>query len=366
MRKLTTDNVAALKPYEPGKPVEEVMRELGLTRCVKLASNENPLGPSPMALEAMARALSEVSRYPDSSAYYLKQRLAKHYDVAAEQLVLGNGSVELIELIARTFLGPDEEAIVSQYAFVMYWLAIQAVNGHGVVVPARGFGHDLPAMAAAVNERTKLIYIANPNNPTGTMASRRDLDALFHAIPEDVIVVLDEAYAEFIKEPDYPNGLDDVARGRSVIVLRTFSKAYGLAGLRVGYGVGKAELIRAMEKVRTPFNTTAVSQRAALAALDDREHVERTYRMNLRERAYLEERLTAMGVRYIPSAANFLLLDVGRPCDGVFQALLARGVIVRPMGGYGLATHLRLSVGTRPENEEFLTAFEDARRAGAA
>lgn len=364
MRKLTTDNIAKLTAYEPGKPIEEVMREYGLSRCIKLASNENPLGPSPKALEAMRQHLSEVGRYPDSSGYYLKRKLSQVHGFPASQIVLGNGSVEIIELIARTFLGPDDEGMVSRQAFIMYWIAIQSVNGRAAVVPPREFTHDLAAMAAAITDRTKLIFIANPNNPTGTMVSRSELDAFFARVPPDVIVVLDEAYSEYIKEPDYPDGLEHLRRGRNVIVLRTFSKVYGLAGIRVGYGFGPEAVVAAMERVRTPFNTSHLSQHAAISALDDHEHVERTYRANIRERAYLGEGLRELGLSFVPSVANFLLVDFGRPCDEVFETLMRRGIIVRPMKGYGFPTRVRLTVGTHPENEELLGVVRGLRAEG--
>lgn len=361
MRKLTTDNIARLKPYEPGRPVEEVMRDFGLETCVKLASNENPLGPAPLAVEAMRDHVTEVGRYPDSSGYYLKRKLSAMHDVPATQIVLGNGSVEIIELIARTFLGPDEEGIVSEQAFIMYWLAIQSVNGNVRVVPARDHRHDLEAMASAIGDRTKLIFIANPNNPTGTMVTRAEVDRFFDSIPSDVIVVMDEAYHEYIKDPSYPDGLDDLRAGRRVIVLRTFSKIYGLAGIRVGYGFGPAELVRELEKVRIPFNTSSLSQVAAMAALDDKEHVERTYRANVRERAALSEGLAHLGLTFVPSVANFLLVEFDRPGAEVFEELMKRGVIVRPMAGYGLPRHVRVTVGTHPENEELLRAITSMR-----
>ncbi|MFN7972453.1 MAG: histidinol-phosphate transaminase [Acidobacteriota bacterium] len=364
MRKLVADNIASLTPYEPGKPVEEVMREHGLTHCVKLASNENPLGPSPLALDAITGHMKEVYRYPDSSGFHLKRKLARVYEVPESRMVLGNGSVEIIELVARTFLAPLEEAIVSEHAFVMFSLAIRAVNGRAVVVPSRKFAHDLDAMAAAVTERTKVVYIANPNNPTGTMATREELDRFFSRIPKDVIVVLDEAYCEYIKNPSYPNGLDDLREGKNVVVLRTFSKIYGLAGLRVGYAFAPEALVDAMERVRTPFNTTHLSQHAAIAALDDREHVERTYRVNNRERAFLAEELEKLQVPFVPSVTNFLLVDLCKPCEPVFAALLSRGVILRPLTGYGLPTHFRITVGTRPENEEMLRTLVALREEG--
>ncbi len=365
MKPLTTDHIAKIRPYEPGKPNQEVMREYGLSECVKLASNENPLGPSPLAVEAAAKVLDAVARYPDSSGFYLTRRLAEMHDISPDRIVLGNGSVEIIEMIARAFLGPEEDGLLSEYAFLMYRLAIQCQNGRPVVVPARELGHDLDAIAAAVDEKTKLIYLANPNNPTGTMFTRKALEALLDRLPGDVVLVLDEAYHEYIKDPDYPDGIELLKQGRELIVLRTFSKIYGLAGMRIGYGCGSKRLIEAIAKVRPPFNTSSVAQAAALAALDDEEHVERSYRANLREREYLASHLTDLGIRFHPSVANFILVDFLRPAGEMFELLLRRGMILRPMIPYGLETSMRVTVGTREENDRLIEVLGDLKHSEA-
>ncbi len=364
MKRLTTDHIAKIKPYEPGKPPLEVMREYGLTECIKLASNENPLGPSPMAIEAASKVLGEVARYPDSSGFYLTNRLAEIHGIPSDRIVLGNGSVEIIEMIARAFLGPGEDGLMSQYAFLMYRLAIQCQNGRCVTIPARELGHDLDAIAAAVDDKTKVIYLANPNNPTGTMFSKKALEVFLDRLPGEVVVVLDEAYHEYIKDTAYPDGIEFLKRGRDLIVLRTFSKIYGLAGLRIGYACGPKRLVEAIKKVRPPFNTSSVAQAAALAALDDEEHVERSYRANLREREYLVSRFTDLGLRFHPSVANFLLVDFQRPAGEMFDLLLRRGVILRPMIPYHLKSSMRVTVGTREENDRLIDVLSDFKKSG--
>jgi len=342
-----------IRPYPPGKPIEEVERELGHT-AVKLASNENPLGPSPRALEAVRHCLDRVHFYPDGGGYYLRQKLAEFQQIEMPQLILGAGSTDLIELAAKTFLTPGDQGITSQSAFYIYRLAIEGMGAELVQTPLRDNAFDLAAIARAVIRRTKIIYIANPNNPTGRRVSAEDMDRFLDALPPRVLVVLDEAYYEYVREPDYSHSLDYVRSGRNVLVLRTFSKVYGLAGLRLGYGMGNPDLIEALNRLRSPFNANSLAQAAGLAALDDREHVAHSVESNAREMKFVTEELTLAGVRYTPSAGNFLLVDTGRDCEEDFIRLMHEGVIVRPMKLYGFPTSLRVTIGRHEDNEKFL------------
>jgi histidinol-phosphate aminotransferase len=355
-------HLAGLDRYEPGKPIEEVQRELGLASVVKLASNENPLGPSPRALAAVTDGLTRLHRYPDGPARALRAALAERLGVQASQVVVGNGSTDLIDLVARAFLGPDDNAVISEAAFARFRQVVLARNGHARLVPMRDLTHDLEAMARRVDERTRLLFVAAPNNPTGTWNRRAEIDRLLAALPPEVLLVLDQAYFEYaadVPEADCPDGVDHVRAGRPVIVLRTFSKAYGLAGLRVGYGVAAAEVIEAVDLVREPFNSNSLGQAGALAALGDRGHVARTLELTRVERAALARALEDRGLRVLPSLANFLCVDLRRPAGEVFRALLRQGVIVRPLESYGLATCLRVSIGARAENERLLAALDE-------
>jgi histidinol-phosphate aminotransferase len=351
--------LASLVPYQPGKPVEEVEREYGICDSIKLASNENPLGPSPGAVEALRGALAGIHRYPDGGGFYLKQRLATKLGVGAEQIALGNGSNEILELVARTFLRPGEDAVMSEQAFVVYASVVQAAAGIPRAVPLREFTHDLDAIAAAVRKSTRLVFLGNPNNPTGTIYRRSAFERLLERLPKDVVVVADEAYAEYVTDPEYPHTLDYLRADRLLITLRTFSKIYGLAGLRIGYGVGPAELVAALERIRQPFNVNVLAQVAALAALDDDEHVERSRRANREGMLFLEREFTRLGLAYVPSQANFVLVRVGAGGE-VYERLLRRAVIVRPVGGYGFPEHVRVTVGTAEENRRFVGALEGA------
>lgn len=354
---LASPYLSGLIPYSPGKPIEEVEREFGISDSVKLASNENPLGPSPKALAAIAAALPAIHRYPDGSGYALRRALARHWGVPAECLILGNGSNELLEIVGRSFLMPGDEVLYAQQAFVVYDMVAQVTGATKVAVPLKGFAHDLPAMRAAITFKTKLVFLANPNNPTGTCVNPRDLEAFLAAIPPDVIAVLDEAYYEYLPPERVPDALQFVRSGRLLLVLRTFSKIYGLAGLRIGYGIAPEPLVSLLNKVREPFNTSSLAQAAALAALDDAEHVRASRAANEAGRQFLMEGFRAMGLAAIPSVANFLLVDVGRPAGPVTDGLLRRGVIVRPVGGYGFPTHLRITVGTEDENRKCVAAL---------
>jgi histidinol-phosphate aminotransferase len=362
----TKDWIRELQPYPPGKPIEEVEREYGVRDSVKLASNENSLGPSPRAIEALRAGAADVHFYPDGGAFYLRNALAARLGVPADWLLFGNGSNELIELAVRAFLCQGDEAVVAEHAFVIYQMAVQAQGGRSRVVPARDFGHDLEAMAAAVTPATRMVFLANPNNPTGTMFGEDEWRRFLDATPAETVVVMDEAYAEYVDDPSYPASIAALCEDRPIIVMRTFSKIYGLAGLRIGYAVAQPEVLDPMNRLRAPFNVNLLAQRAALAALDDDEHLERTRSMNRAGMRQLEEGFAALGLEWVPSRANFLLVRVGDVAR-VNEALLRRGVIVRPVGVYGLPQHIRVTIGKADENRRFLSALADvlAPRQGA-
>lgn len=355
------DWIRTLTPYPPGKPIEEVEREYGIRDSIKIASNENPLGPSPKALEAIRGALERLHRYPEGNCYYLRQALAARLGVGESQLIFGNGSNEIIELIVRTFLQPGEDAVMSDQAFVVYRLIVQAAGGRSRATPLRDFTHDVDAIAAAITPQTRIVFLANPNNPTGTIFKQRDWERFLSLVPPEVIVVMDEAYAEYVEDPQYPDSLATMKAGARLIVLRTFSKIYGLAGLRVGYGIAPAEIVDLMDRVRQPFNVNSLAQVGARAALGDAEHVERSRACNREGMAYLRRQCERLDLEVVPSWANFLLIRVG---DGarVYEALLRQGVIVRPMGVYGFPHHVRVTIGTSAENERFVGALEKVRQ----
>ncbi len=351
---ITPEHIRRLTPYVPGKPVEELERELGLRDTVKLASNENPLGPSPLAVKALSKHLGEIHRYPDGSGFYLKKALSEKLGVSADQLILGNGSNELLDLIVRTFYHPGMNAVSSEQTFVVYPMAMQAVAGEYRTAPMKEAHYDLEAMAGLVDAKTLCVFIANPNNPTGTIVRREELVRFLDRIPESVLVVLDEAYFEYVDDPHYPDGLSQLREGRNVMVLRTFSKIYGLAGLRIGYGVARAELVDSMNRVREPFNTGSLSQAGALGALGDRPHVERSRGVNEAGKAYLYKELSRLGLPYTPTQANFIWVDTNRSASDLYEALLREGIIVRPMG----ARHVRITIGTEGENERLVQALQ--------
>ncbi|MCB1744719.1 MAG: histidinol-phosphate transaminase [Gammaproteobacteria bacterium] len=355
---LATPGVQRLHPYEPGKPMEELERELGIRDVVKLASNENPLGPSPRALQAIQAHLPELARYPDGNGYVLKQALSHRLDVPAEQLTLGNGSNDVLEFIVRVFATPAHEVVCSQHAFAVYPISSQSVGARVVSVPARDYGHDLQAMADAINERTCLVFIANPNNPTGTWVDADALAGFLERVPEHVLVVVDEAYREYVDEPDYPDCVQWLPAHANLVVTRTFSKAYGLAGLRIGYAVSNPQVADLMNRVRQPFNVNSLGLVAAAAALEDREHVERGLAVNRTGMRFLRDNLQRLGLQYIPSIGNFLTARMPRSGAEVYQALLREGVIVRPLGAYGMPDHLRISIGTEAENRRLVAALE--------
>lgn len=358
IRELVPESIRELAPYVPGKAIEEVERELK-THAIKLASNENPLGPSPLAIEAAKKALANSNRYPDGSGFYLREALSKKHSIPAENIILGNGSTELIDLAARLVLRPGDCGVSSYGSFPLYYIAIRASGARLVETPLRDFAFDLETMARELPPETKIIYLANPNNPTGTMFTADDFDAFLERIPEHVLVVLDEAYCDYINDPNYSRSIDVVRRGRNIIVLRTFSKAHGLAGLRIGYGVGPAELFNEMNKIRGPFNTSGVAQTAALAALDDFAHVRRSVESNRAGLAQLGAGLAKLGIRFIPSVANFLFLDFDFETEDLSEDLLRQGVIVRPMRWMGFPNAIRVSVGAPEENEAFLRALAE-------
>jgi len=350
--------VRDIAPYVPGKPVEELAREFHLDPAgiVKLASNENPRGPSPKALAAIATAAADLTRYPDGNGFALRSALASRLGVAPECLVLGNGSNDVLELVTQAFLTPGDEAIYAQHAFAVYPLATHARGAKGVEVPAKDHGHDLPAMLAAVTPRTRVVFVANPNNPTGTWIGAAAMEAFVASVPREVVVVLDEAYDEYLAPSDRSRSISWIARYPNLIVSRTFSKAYGLAALRVGYGVMDASVADLLNRVRQPFNVNSFAQAAAIAALGDAAYVEESARSNREGMRQIEAGLAKLGVAFVPSHGNFLLVNVG---DGarVYAALLRDGVIVRPVANYGLPGFLRVTVGLPAENERFLAAL---------
>jgi histidinol-phosphate aminotransferase len=355
---LVPDFIRELSPYVPGKPIEEVERELKM-HAIKLASNENPLGPSPLAIEAAQKALLGSNRYPDGGGFYLREALSKKHNISAAHILLGGGSTELIDLSARMVLRAGDCGVTSYGSFPLYHIAIRATGARYLEIPMRDYHFDLDAIARDLPSETKLVFLANPNNPTGTMFTADDLDAFLTRIPEYVLVVVDEAYCDYVCHPNYSRSIELVKSGRSVIVLRTFSKVYGLAGLRIGYGIGPADLLSEMDKIRGPFNTSGVAQAAALAALDDAEHVRRSIESNRAGLAQLCEGMKKLGVRFVPSVANFVLAEFGCETEALAEELLNRGVIVRPMSWMGFPNAIRVSVGTATENEKFLRALED-------
>ncbi len=342
----------------PGKPIEELERELGIRDIIKLASNENPLGMSDKAISAVAQACAEGCRYPDGSGMRLKQKLAEKLSVGIEQITLGNGSNDVLELVARAFVAPDSEVIYSQHAFAVYPIVTQAIGATGVAVPARNWGHDLEAMAAAVTERTKVIFLANPNNPTGTWFNRDSLQTFLAKVPENVVVVLDEAYTEYVDDPDFPDGVELLGEFANLIVTRTFSKAYGLASLRVGYGLSSPQIADLLNRVRQPFNVNSFALAAATAVLDDKDYLLRSIEANNAGMQQFISGFQALGLDYIPSAGNFISVDMGTEALPIYTKLLHKGVIVRPVANYQMSRHLRISIGTEAENAQCLRALE--------
>jgi histidinol-phosphate aminotransferase len=348
-----------IKPYEPGKPIEELQRELGLKEVIKLASNESPLGPPEASIEAIHKAIGELNRYPDDSCYNLRNKISEKLGVPTKHITVGAGSAELIINAARSLLGPTDFAVISRQTFVMYWLAVQSVNGNMIRVPLKGYTYDLEAMTRAIDDRVRLVYIANPNNPTGTMITAEQFDRFMSSLPPDVVVVYDEAYREYVGRPDYPDPFTYYKRGDNIIILHTFSKVYGLAGLRVGYAIAKDELSDALKRVRAPFNISIIADAAAAAALDADEHVKKSVKLNIDGMAYLGVEMKKLGLNVIPSVTNFLLVDFGHDTTEVNDKLLHKGVIVRPLGSFEMPTALRITIGLPEENRKFIQALKE-------
>ena len=361
---LAAPGLRGLRPYQPGKPIAELEREYGVTNIVKLASNENPLGPSTRVLTAISEAAAELSRYPDANGFELKQVLAQRHGLPADRITLGNGSNDVLALLAEAFLQPGAEAVYSRHAFAVYSLVVQATGAtHRVAAAhpaehAQPYGHDLDAMAALVGPATRLVFIANPNNPTGTWLDGVRLEAFIRSLPDDVIVVVDEAYFEYVDESAYPDTSRWVTRFPNLVVTRTFSKAYGLAGLRIGYGLSGTGIADLLNRIRQPFNTSSIAQAAALAALQDIDHLARGVKLNAVEMMRVRRACEGLGLGVVPSVGNFLLVDMHAPAQPLFEALLQEGVIVRPVANYDLPHHLRISIGTQEDCDTLISALE--------
>lgn len=359
---LAVEQVQALHPYQPGKPIEELERELGITDIVKLASNENPLGMSELAKQAVSDELSVGSRYPDGNGYSLKYGLRNYllsqgHDIELDRMTLGNGSNDLLDIITRCFADRHSEVIFSEYAFAVYAISCQAVGARAVVAPSKHWGHDLNAMYEHITDKTKLIFIANPNNPTGTSINSEELLAFMNRVPERVVVVLDEAYCEYISDADFPDGMSLVKEYSNLIVTRTFSKAWGLASLRVGYAVSHPDIANILNRVRHPFNVNSFALAAATAVLNDVDYLKNSVECNAKGMLQIEGAIEELGLEYIPSKGNFITFNTGRDGLDVYQKLLRMGVIVRPVSNYGMPSFLRVSIGLEQENEKFIAAL---------
>ncbi len=350
-----------IKPYVPGKPVEEVERELGLKNVIKMASNENPLGPSLLAVEMMRSKLKKMHIYPDGNCYYLKEALAAKLNVETDQLIFGNGSDEILSFLTLVYINQGEETVMVAPSFSEYDFATRLMGGTPRQVPLTGpdFSYDLETVLEAVDEKTRLVFICSPNNPTGTIVKKKDVDSFIERLPENVLLVLDQAYIEYVSDPDHPTGLDYVEQGKPVILLRTFSKLYGLAGLRIGYGIAPADIIQELNRVREPFNVNAMAQAGALAALDDSYHLMRSRKLVNDSRKQFTEGLAEMGLKPVPDQANFCFIDLKVDSREVFQALMKKGVIVRTGDIFGYPTYIRVTYGTEEQNNRFLTALHE-------
>lgn len=351
-------HIQALSAYQSGKPIEELERELGIKNIIKLASNENPTGFSELAKTSMLNHVAHLTRYPDGNGFELKQKIAQKCGVNTACITLGNGSSDILDFVVKAFLSEGDEAIYSIHAFVVYQLLIQAVGAKGVAAPAKNWGHDLAAMQAAITDKTKLIFIANPNNPTGTWLTRDEIRAFLVQVPSHIIVVLDEAYFEYVEEDAYGSGLELLSEFSNVLVTRTFSKIYGLAGLRVGYGIAGRDITDVLNRVRPPFNVNSLALVAACAMLEDIKYEENSRALNTQGLRFLEQSFDALAIKYIPSVGNFISFDVQQSAMPVYEALLREGIIVRPIGVYAMPQHLRVSVGTLAENKRFIDALK--------
>jgi histidinol-phosphate aminotransferase len=360
IKKLVNPHLLNIKPYVPGKPVEEVQRELGLKDVIKMASNENLFGTSPKVVEAIRKAAADVNYYPDGGCFYLREALSKKFGVKPESIVAGSGIDELIRILCMSALGATDEILLADPSFVMYKISAAVADASIVAVPLKNsYYHDIHAMLGRVTERTKLFFVCNPNNPTGTIVKKDDIKYLMDNIPEHVIVVFDEAYCEYVEDPDYPRSMEYFKDGRNVVVFRTFSKAYGLAGLRVGYGFMNEELANVFHAVRNPFNVNSLAQAAALAALEDQDNVRRVVEGNSNGKRQLYRELDKRGIKYAPTEANFILIDTRRDSQEVFEGLLKKGVIVRPGAFLGYPTCIRVSISTESDNGRFIAALEE-------
>jgi histidinol-phosphate aminotransferase len=351
----TPEHINTINPYVPGKPIEELERELGIAGSIKLASNENPIGPSPLAIKALRKGMNDLNRYPDGSCYYLRQALSESLQVKPEEIIFGNGSNEIIELAVRTFLVPGDEAIMAHPSFVVYSTIVQAVQGKNIIVPLKDWRHDLQEMVSRITKKTKLVFIANPNNPTGTINTRTEMNAFMEKVPEGVLVVVDEAYYEYVTDSEYADSMQYFRKGRNILILRTFSKIYGLAGLRIGYGTAGAEIIAAMNRVRQPFNINSLAQKAAVAALRDEKHLAKTKLVNEKGKKYLYKNLDALKIAYVPTDANFIYIHLkDKTAPQIYDSLLKKGVIIRPMGNNAI----RVTIGLPEENKRFIETME--------
>jgi histidinol-phosphate aminotransferase len=345
--------VLGIQPYVPGKPIEELERELGISHSIKLASNENPVGPSPAALKTIGESVADINRYPDGSGFYLKRALSKELGVSDEEIILGNGSNELLDLAAKTFMKDGDEAVMATPSFVVYFMAVQSVGGKSVQVPLKNYTHDLSAMADAITSATKMIFIANPNNPTGTINRKDEFDRMMERVPDDLLVVMDEAYYEYVVDPDYAESMKYLRSEKNILILRTFSKIYGLAGLRLGYGIARKEILTDMNRLRAPFNTSTIAQKAGIAALTDKAHIGRSRQVNEAGKEYLYRELGALGISFVPTEANFVYMPV-EGSVALYEKLLKTGVIIRPMG----PNAVRVTIGLPEENRRFIGALK--------
>lgn len=352
------DQVKKLVPYLPGKPIEEVEREFGIKNSVKLASNENPLGPSKLAMKAIEDTIDQVHRYPDGDCFSLKKKIASFLDVKEKNLIIGNGSNDLLELIARTYLSRNDEAIYGEYAFIVYPIVVQSVGAKHIISPMPELVHDLKDFSSRVTDRTKIIFLANPNNPTGTIFRKADFEKFLSVVPDNVLIVVDEAYFEYVNDESYPDTLQYHSNFSNLITIRTFSKIYGLAGLRIGYAVASESITTYVNRVRQPFNVNSVAQIAALAAMDDDNHLSYTKEVNRTGMEFLEKGFNSLGIKFIKSYTNFILIDLQQDTMPVYQKLLKDGVIIRPVEGYGLKSHLRVTIGTERENRKLIQSLK--------
>ncbi|WP_408956523.1 histidinol-phosphate transaminase [Natroniella sp. ANB-PHB2] len=356
---IVRQEILKIEPYVPGKPIEEVKRELGLEEVIKLASNENPLGPAPQAIKKMKEAAKQVNIYPDGNVHYLRQKLAAKVGVREEELIFGNGSDELLALLAQTFITEQAEVIIAGTTFSEYRFATNIMGGKIVSVPLKDYAHDLEAMAAAITPNTKLIFICNPNNPTGTIVTKEEVDNFLKQVPDDVLVIFDEAYYEYVDNPAYPETVNYLANHENIIILRTFSKAYALAGLRIGYGIANQKLIDYIDRVRQPFNVNLMAQKAAIASLEAEEHLAKSVELNQSGKEYLYQEFDKLGLEYLPTSSNFILVDLAQDSAWVFQELMERGIIIRNMESFGYQDKIRVTVGLPEENQVFITQLKE-------